>query len=117
MLLRKLLAFALVVTGVGVYLWLEVAPSLRRARGTVAQIAFVQGRIALRNGRNDLFASDDNGRSWRKLPDRVPTLAVANGHELWGAHGWPGIHERASAQIWRSLDLGETWSTAKLDLP
>jgi hypothetical protein len=97
--------------------WLGVSPSTPRARGSVTQIVFVQGRVVVRNELSNLFASDDSGRTWRALPSRVPSLAVANGHELWGAHGWPGHHEPASAQIWRSLDRGETWSIAELDLP
>jgi hypothetical protein len=120
-----LLAMAFIVSGAFVSVWgfarssvwLRMLPSNRRARGSVTQIVFVQGRVVLVSEASELFASDDSGRTWRALPDRVPMLAVANGHELWGAHGWPGYHERASAQIWRSLDLGETWSTAKLDLP
>src|SRR4051812_9483322 len=102
---RKLASIAMVLVVSGAFIWrwdcFGIWGSTRYARGNVTQIVFVQGRMVLRNGLSDLFASDDSGRTWRALPDRVPTLAVANGHELWGAHGWPGHHEGASAQIWR----------------
>jgi hypothetical protein len=91
-------------------------PSYRRALASVQQVTFLSGRILLRNELSDVFASDDNGRSWRQLSQRPPTLTVANGNELWGASGWPGIHEGPSASIWRSTDRGETWSKKDVDV-
>jgi hypothetical protein len=91
-------------------------PSYRRARACVRQIVFLRGRILLRNELSEVFVSDDNGRSWRTLSEKPPTLTVANGNELWGAHGWPGHHEGPSASIWRSADRGETWSKKDVEV-
>lgn len=91
-------------------------PSYRRARASVTQIVFLRGRILLRNELSDIFVSDDHGRSWRALSEKVPTLTVANGNELWAAHGWPGRHEEPSASIWRSADSGETWSNKDVEV-
>lgn len=91
-------------------------PSYRRARACVRQIVFLRGRILLRNELSDVFVSDDNGRFWRTLSEKPPTLTVANGNELWGAHGWPGHHEGPSASIWRSADRGETWSNKDVEV-
>lgn len=91
-------------------------PSYQRARASVEQIAFLRGRILLRNELSNVFASDDNGRSWRLLSKEPPTFAVANGNELWAAHGWPGIHEGPSASIWRSADRGQTWSKEDVEV-
>jgi len=92
-------------------------PNERRARASVVQILFLRGRILIRNERSDLFASDDDGNSWRALSDKPETLSVANGNDLWGAHGWPGRHEGPSARIWYSADRGETWSRTEIELP
>lgn len=91
-------------------------PSYRRARASVTQIVFLRGRILLRNELSDIFVSDDHGRSWRALSEEAPTLTVANGNELWAAHGWPGRHEEPSASIWRSADRGETWSSKDVEV-
>lgn len=89
-------------------------PSYQRAHASVAQILFVQGRVLVRNEVSELFASDDNGRSWRTLAERRESLTVANGTEIWGAHGWAGHHERPSASFAHSADRGDTWSTMKV---
>jgi hypothetical protein len=70
----------------------------------------------VRNEVSNVFASEDDGRSWRGLSGQPPSFAVANGTELWGAFGWPGKHERPSASIWRSTNRGETWSKADIAL-
>lgn len=94
----------------------ESMPSYQLARASVKQIVFVRGRVLVRNEISDVFASDDDGRSWRGLSGQPPRFAVANGTELWAAFGWPGIHEGPSASIWRSTDRGETWSKADIAL-
>lgn len=95
----------------------ESMPSHQRARASVAQILFVQGRTLVRNELFELFASDDQGQSWRAVSGAHGTLAVANGNEIWGAHGWPGHHEAPSAAVWQSRDLGNTWTHVALALP
>jgi hypothetical protein len=93
------------------------APAYRRAHGSVVQIVFTDRRTLSRNELSELFASDDNGLSWRALPGTPHAMSIANGTELWGAQGWPGHHERASASVSYSSDSGETWSTVELKLP
>jgi hypothetical protein len=92
-------------------------PAYRRAHGSVVQIVFTSRRTLIRNEVSELFASDDNGSSWRALRGTPHAMTIANGTELWGAYGWPGHHERASASISYSGDSGETWSTVDLKLP
>jgi hypothetical protein len=94
----------------------QMPPSYRRAQAAVRQILFVEGRTLVRNELSELFASDDHGRSWRALSEKPPLLGIANSGEIWGAHGWPGIHEGPSAALWRSADRGETWSKTTIEL-
>jgi hypothetical protein len=91
-------------------------PSYEWAQASVVQILFVEGHTLVRNALSELFASDDNGRSWRALPEKPPLLGIANGGEIWSAHGWPGHHEGPSAVLWRSTDRGETWSKTEIEL-
>jgi hypothetical protein len=95
----------------------SMSPSEQRARGSVRNILFVGGRTLISNERFQLFASDDSGASWRALAIRPETLSVANGAELWGAHGWAGHHEGPTARVSRSQDRGETWTVIDLELP
>jgi hypothetical protein len=93
-----------------------MSPSERRAQRSVQAILFVGSRTLIHNERFQLFASDDSCASWRALGVRPETLSVANGTELWGAHGWAGHHEGPSARVSRSLDRGETWTVTDLEL-
>ncbi|MCE9575708.1 MAG: hypothetical protein K8W52_21340 [Deltaproteobacteria bacterium] len=95
----------------------SMLPSARRARASVAQILFLPGRVLIRTESSDLVASEDGGRSWRALSNRPETLSIANGGEIWGAHGWPGHHEGPSARLSHSADRGETWSQVEFELP
>lgn len=95
----------------------ESMPSYQRARATVAQILFVQGRVLLRTEISEVFVSDDNGGSWRATSATPPEFAIANENEIWAAHGWTGYHEGPSASIWRSTDKAETWSHVDIELP
>lgn len=92
-------------------------PAERRARNSIVQITFVRGRTLIQNELRQLFASDDGGESWHALAGGSAVVAVANGDELWGVQGWRGIHERASASVATSRDLGESWSTRDAILP
>lgn len=95
----------------------ERSPSEARARASVTQILFVQDRALVRNELFELFASDDQGASWHSLSAKPTALAVAEGNQLWGAHGWKGHHEAPNAKIWRSTDRGERWEQRELELP
>ncbi len=96
---------------------LDASPRTLRARDSVTDILFLQDRTVVRNELAELFASDDQGRSWHSLSAEPTALAVAEGNQLWGAHGWKGHHEAPSAKIWRSTDRGERWTQRKIDLP
>jgi hypothetical protein len=85
------------------------SPSYRRAHAAIYQVTFVDGRVILRNELSELYASDDNGHTWRTLAAH-PSVLTTSGNEIWGAQGWPGHHERPSAAVWRSTDRGDTWA-------
>jgi hypothetical protein len=110
-------AFCIVVLFIVAFGLLRCARSLRVGNGRVDQIVFLGDRILVRNLRNELFASEDRGRTWRELADGPHLLSMATGDEIWAAHGWPGHHEGPSATIWRSRDRGATWSSVDLDVP
>jgi hypothetical protein len=93
------------------------APSYLRAHGSVVQILFTHSRTLVRNELSELFASDDNGLSWRALPGGPQAMSIANGGEMWGANGWAGQHEPPSASVSYSSDRGDSWSKIALNLP
>ncbi len=57
-----------------------------------------------------VLASTDNGHSWKRhSKDFARHLTLGRENELWGLHGWQGIHEPDEAWFWHSSDDGRHW--------
>lgn len=109
-----------VLAAAALYLWLFFwdPPSVKYSKSSVSRLVFVSGnRVLLANSFHEVFASDPNGANWQRIAKNVPGLTIANGSQLWGCRGWPGIHEGPSATLWFSPDQGRTWTKWNLDLP
>ena len=114
-----LVAVAGACAGSGTYAWNKLEPeSSRYARSTADEVLFVgRDRVLLSNGLGQVFESDSSAHSWREVTSGVFGLAVADSTQVWGCHGWPGIHEGPSATVWHSPDAGHTWARTDLSLP
>lgn len=107
------------LSGCTIVRWLlPESQSLRRSRGTVHEILFVESdRVLIRNELGELFSSDLSARTWSKLSGRAFGLTSAGGREIWGAIGWPGHHECPGGSVWYSADAGKTWLTSQIEVP
>ena len=66
-----------------------------------------------------LWRSDNHGRSWAKLDERLAACAAVHPHDANRVYlvAWAGDVSREQVNVYRSLDGGKTWTAIADNIP